>query len=648
MPILSFRRKTQETLTAPIELRVVTVGRDRVVLTWTSTTTTQTGFVVDMTTVDPASVDFEESDWNAAQSSSTNSATVHGLVPNTVYYFRVYAERGVTAGPPSSYVAIRTLRHGDQVTRPPFLAGNARRRLQLAAYEYAGGPLLADWSADAVQCVISHNEHGDLDLKASLRLHEQRVRTFTQPRPIVHLEVNDGIHTLWAGQQETLPTTPGGMDVNGLGAWELLNTVKYTAEWSRTDLSGWREVRVGEIAVGGVDTTANEDYVIGLDTDLEIALTAEQPYLPGRMARVVVVQPHRARTTYQRVNGSYSTTLAAALQVRILALSFDLQTVNQTNVIVSGAGGGTPPLITQSGTFDFLIAPSAAVMVEVSVTLGGQYVPVSDDEYVRLTGLRVRAAAGAITPDLIARDLLTCVREHNPGWLNADTTYIQSSGRDLYNESVQDASMMDYLLYLATTSDALGREWRASVQQRYLHLEPLAIGRTWYLDLGDLSIERPTSGLYNRVYATYNDGNGRTLRTEPTNDALISTRYGIVRELTINAETTDAAQAALQRDLQHQDNRRAFVRVKIGPIRKIFDSNNAESPVYLVRVNDQVVPRFLPIYDADDPLAAITIAGTTYDVMTNTLTLTARVSPPELERLLAVQALATYPAVNRT
>lgn len=647
MPILSFRRKAQELLTAPIDLRIVRVTHDAVALAWLPTTTTHTGFVVDITTINPGSDDFEESDWNAATSTPVASATIHGLLPDTVYYFRVYAERGAEAGPASTHIAVRTLSISGLAPAPPFLAGNARRPLQLAAYAHPDGPLVADWSADTLKAVISKNEHGDLQLAASLRLHEQRTRLFTQARPIAHLEVNDGVHTLWSGHQETFPLTESGMDITALGGWDILNTVKYTAEWSRTDLSAWREIRLGEITVGDSDTTANEDYVISIDRDLEIALSAETAYLPSRMARVVLIQPHRARTTYQRITSAYITTLAAAMQVRLVCLSFDLATVYSTQVLISGSGGGVPPLITQSGSFDLLIPPCDAVMIEVAVGLGGQYMPVSDDEYVRLTGLRVRATPGAVTPDLIARDMLACIREHNPGWLKTDTTYIQNSGRDLLNESVQDASIMDYLLYLASTSDALLREWRALVKRGYLHLEPRTRGRTWYIDDALISTERATSALYNRVYATYNDGNGRALRTETTNDAFVSTRYGIVRETSVNVETTDAAQAAQQRDVQHQDNRRTFVRIRIGPITKIYDQNGAEAPLYLVDPDDVVIPRFLPIYDADDPLAAIDIAGVEYD-STNVLTLTARVAPPELERLLAVQALARYPEVNRT
>lgn len=666
MPIVLFRRnrRPQEQLTAPIGVRVLAVTRTSVTFGWTPTTTTHTAFQPERNVL-PAG-DFDPDEEGAYEGIGGTNATTYqftdtNLQPNTLYYYRVRAIRGMEASPQSVYIVVRTLAVDREMVGRPILAGNARRQLQLAMFTRSG-ELVADLSPDLISASISTNEHGELALAASVRMHERISRRYTQPLPITTFEVNDGANTLWKGRAETLTPAPTTLDITGAGLWDTLNDLRYTAEWSRIDLSGWREVRAGEITIAGIDTTANDDYDLDIGGGISrfedgsligpailVRLNADQSYIPSRLCRVVVVQPHRSRTRYQQVDFFFTCTLSVNFQVRLRALSFDLQTDYQTTTIITGQGNGLAPLTNiQKGTISMTVPPCDAIMLEVAPVSAASYTAPTEDEFIRFEEVRVRATSERITPDVIARDILSMFRALSFPVLESETRYLVSSERDLLNESYSDASPLDILIYLAQTSDYLFREWQARVVRGYLRLEPLQPGRLWYLDEAEITQERPTSGIINRVYAEYNDNNGRTLRTAPVNDVSSQSRYEIAREDSLNLDTTEETEALQLLQVRLRDNARSLVRVKIGPIKTIFDSNNAASPLWLVNPNDRIVPRFLPMYDTSDPLYEIGIAKVEYDLVENTLTVETLLAPPELERILALQALAQYPEPSRT
>jgi len=245
----------------------------------------------------------------------------------------------------------------------------------------------------------------------------------------------------------------------------------------------------------------------------------------------------------------------------------------------------------------------------------------------------------------IASALVAFVTALNSEQLSSDTTLIQSPGLDLLNEVYADVTPAAILTRLAALGDnqTPPRRWEVGVWEgRRLHFRPLGdAARTWYVDVGELMVERSTASLVNSVRARYQDASGRTLRTAYSTDTTSVARYGITRRRSVQADTTSSTQAGAVRDAELEDRRDPRPRGQTVPVRFVEDASGSRYPSHVVRAGDVMVKRnFPPVYGATiDRVRSFRVTRTNYDLFTGLNTLEPEEPPTTLETMLTRQQI---------
>jgi hypothetical protein len=238
-----------------------------------------------------------------------------------------------------------------------------------------------------------------------------------------------------------------------------------------------------------------------------------------------------------------------------------------------------------------------------------------------------------VTADEIARDMVSVTNTVNPAQLSSSTALIQSPLSDLLDRSYEDVAMGDVLTQLADLGDSAGAQWEVGVYEgRQLFFRPQGGGRTWYVDATDLSIARTIEQMANSIRAAYTDANGRRQSTDVNTDTISVSRYGLRRVIVPSADTTNVTLAGTIRDTALADHRDPLPRASIP-----FDATGARYPLWLVRAGDTITIRNLPpnLSGSVDRIRTFRITHTSYDAMTNTLTVEPELPRPTLEVMLA-------------
>ncbi len=218
------------------------------------------------------------------------------------------------------------------------------------------------------------------------------------------------------------------------------------------------------------------------------------------------------------------------------------------------------------------------------------------------------AAYNAATSFTIASDIATAVNAAN-AFMPSSSLLIGDPGVT-WTETYLRQTPATILDRLAERGDGVNRwEWGV-YDDRLLHFRARgADGRAWYVDVTNaFTAVRTLENIWNSVYGLYG-----SLLTAEAADSYSQDRYGVKREISVNANT-DALTAA-------QNSRDAFLDFySDGPARgdievtALYDAFGVHYPLWLARSGDTVTMRNLPpnLSTDIDSIRSWRIARTSY------------------------------------
>jgi hypothetical protein len=255
--------------------------------------------------------------------------------------------------------------------------------------------------------------------------------------------------------------------------------------------------------------------------------------------------------------------------------------------------------------------------------------------YAKLTDLRIRSTAGT-TGSLasnIGAVIATYISGINPGQLSSSTALIETTADDLTDEIYEDIYPEAILDRLALLHSYEWGVWH----NRALHFrEKGSQGRTWYVDVVALELESDTGELVNSAYATYQDANGRTLRTSVSNDTESQEKYGLVRRAALNVRTTSSTQAAAHLAAFLTDRADYALRATV-VFEAVYDASGGRRALYELRSSDTLVLRNLPATAGPvvDNLRRMRLARVGYTAAPESVSVEPDVPAPTLVTLVA-------------
>lgn len=296
-----------------------------------------------------------------------------------------------------------------------------------------------------------------------------------------------------------------------------------------------------------------------------------------------------------------------------------------TTTTTAAVGNGTNVTITPASMTNI----SAGQRLRLAGGGASEMITVASVGTTTITATRVRNAPGGGYPigstmdgvvvdaDLIASDIVSAVTATNSAQLDSGTALIQALGRDLSDESYEDASMADLLTSLAQRGSSTGGLYEVGVDAaRRLYFRPQgSFAQTWHVEADDISITRSADQLYNSAYGLYTDASGRKQRTAAVADANSKTRYAITRQAVVNTKTTNDTQAQAAAQARVTDGADPTPR---GTFRltAVYAQNGARMPAYVIRPGDTVVVIGIPAGSAAISRARqFVVAHTAYDAM---------------------------------
>lgn len=252
--------------------------------------------------------------------------------------------------------------------------------------------------------------------------------------------------------------------------------------------------------------------------------------------------------------------------------------------------------------------------------------------------------AHVVYADEIVKDCLADIVAVNMG-LSSNTTLIQSPLVDLTDQVFEDANMGAVLDTLAAIGDNATPplRWEVGVgNQQLLYFRPKSsASRVWYVDVAPdgLQIERSLQTLHNSAYTTYQDADGRTLRTATSSDAASVARYGVTRQQAVDSSTTSSTLATTIRDTAIRDGADPPPRSSV-VFDGLYDAGGAWWPLYWCKSGDTLIARNLPptLSTTIDRIRVMRLIQVEYNAGGNTSQDSLRVVPegllPDLEFFL--------------
>jgi hypothetical protein len=331
--------------------------------------------------------------------------------------------------------------------------------------------------------------------------------------------------------------------------------------------------------------------------------------------------------------------------LRITRLRLVTSTTNRVNTTLSAnRNAGTNVTATVGSTSGMYVgmelvmnsagAPSEIVTI-LSIGSSTQFNATFANNYT--TGQAVQGFK--ITADEIVKDVASQVSTLNSSQLSSSTALIQSPGLDLTDESYEDADPAEVLTRFAALGDTSNRRWEVGVEGQTLYFRVKgAMARAWYVDATELRVSRSLDELANRLYATYQDANGRTLRSAATSDTTSAARYGLIRRAAIGADTTSATQAGVIVATALADQKDPLPQADIR-FEEIYDATGAQWPLSEPSPGDTITVRNLPpdVSGGLDRVRTFRISHTAYDPIARTLEIEPEAPAPTLETMLARQ-----------
>lgn len=501
------------------------------------------------------------------------------------------------------------------------------RRYDLAIFSGTRRLVLPTNRATGVTC--STGPRGFQDFTAFIPMGDVQADQLTQT-PLLRVQLSYG-GVLWEGRVEDLALRNGGVEIGALGDARVLDDVLYTAMWSESRTQQWRPLtsldRAGRLP---------ERWVIDTNNRLFIGLKQGQTYSTSVVGTLGYQSPDDSTRDLASFDADLSHNLPSSTwKLRLQRLTGGYGGTLTTVQEISGTGALVSTTISQTWS-----AATDALLLDLVYSSGSSaYAGEDGASYVQLTNIRIKSTtAAAVTGLAIVQHIRDAVNTVNPAALSASNRLMVETNLDLQNAVWQDARPSTILDELAALGDASGNKYEWGVSEgRELYFRPIgSAARQWAIDASDLEVEQGLDTLYNATYATYEDPNGRTLRTATSTDATSVSRYGITRQAQAEADTASAAVAATIAATATAATATPTPRSKVR-VRRFSTLVGAPALPEEARAGDTVTIRNLPPTASIliDRIRTFTIAQTSFNLDTGEVEIVPESTTPDLEFQIA-------------
>ena len=323
------------------------------------------------------------------------------------------------------------------------------------------------------------------------------------------------------------------------------------------------------------------------------------------------------------VDTDTSTTITAGSDVVVTPTTMDNIYVGQ-NIVINRNGTTsetvqTTAITASTFTADFVNSYSGTTLVDTAV----------------------------VYADEIVKDIISTVSTLNSSQLSTSTALVESPGVDIINASYSDVYCNDVINSLLGV-DATGGRWEAGIWegQTVYYRSRGSQARTFYTDALELRVNSTAATLRNQYYATYKNGNGRTLRTATADNAASQSRYGVVRQGVAQTNTTNSTLAGTYRDAALDNNKDITPSSQV-ICKGLYTAGGAEVPFWMIRAGDTLTIRNLPPNASTDidKIRTFTVAGRKYYPNTDEVSIIPELDTPSVAFLLTRVWIPPGPAI---
>lgn len=509
-------------------------------------------------------------------------------------------------------------------------------------------PLPPEWVHRATKLQWSTNIHGDESCQATLDLTtDESVEIMVNNRadPVV---ISGPLgEVLYQGRLEdpSLALGEGGaFSFASMGGWAALGDLEesYTALWSTTDYSQWREAKFGgfnperwELRTndGRLSLAPRKNEVFDITSQIG-GLTIITPPPASGIGRPFVGMQWAYRfiapanwvasiskygrdysggalvwslnatgalqtgaihatfaiadrlVVYMFYNGSTTytgETSAAYLELtQVRVVTSTTNRVNTTFTAARAAGTNvTATVVTTAGMYagQHLVIDSSATPSEVVTVLSIPSTTQFNATFVNGYNSGDTVQAFLVYGDEIAADVASFVNSVNSDQLSASGT-LSTMSLDLADLIYEDATPSEALNDLCTKSGD-GTVWETGVDSGVLYLRPRGqLARAWLIDVDTIALTTSLADVINSAYAVYESVSGETVRSAVGADTTSIATAGITRRRSVSAKASSATQATAERDALLADKATPGARATLPNITALYDLYGNRWPLW--------------------------------------------------------------------
>lgn len=529
-----------------------------------------------------------------------------------------------------------------EATPPPGGSGGAgapRWPLSLHLYDTLDGALVYTFPSPE-GLVFTENEHGFESLSGFQEMVAEQAFWLYDLAPAKWLVLSCGGFSVWEGRLEDRKLQRGGFGFTAFGAKRYLDDILYTAVWSTKSFAGIRPVTGDEVT-----GASPERWAMDNNNRVYIALVDGETYNDtDNYGMQVWREPHQQYNTLLEVDFDYDFALPTDWKARLLSASEDFAGGMGT-VEYTFTSAGTPA--TGSQTVTITGGASRAYIVFQVYNESGSPVTFSGEtgsQYAKFTNLRIR---GSVNNPIDAKEIIEGMFSYAD---NLSGALIEAQNVDLTDEIFEDMYISEIMNYLASKGDdqTPPRVWEWGVWERkILFFQPRGTNALhWYVDADQLTLDSTLESLVNVAYATYQDPNGRTLRTDLEDDPDSFVKYEIIRQGVTSERTTSLSKAEITRDAFLNQRRELAPRASL-TLYGLFDGMGARYPLWLARAGDTITIRNLPptLSPEIDKVRTFRIRSLSYNVEQDVLTPAPEFPLPTLVNVITPSSISARPGV---
>lgn len=479
----------------------------------------------------------------------------------------------------------------------------------LAVYETPTGAIIEDWTRRASNTTFTTNEHGFDSLQADIHMSRRNATQWLRRKGMPHITLCDrASERVWEGRLEDVSIEDEGIHIGAYGYWRAYSDNPYTSLWIKTDFEDFTPVTD---AVGSAYTP--EMYDMSLDGRIQITTKKGEVYGNNtNYGSYVYRSPHLGGQKIVQVAFTYETNVTSAFGVYLGSWD-ELFSVPASEWAIAGNGAVQTGTVTQT-----LATPRSYIAFSLYSSASHTSTVDTGAHYFRITQVIIKTsiASSDIRPDDIVKSLVSFVSSKNASQVSPITSRILANTFDLTSGIWEDTYPSQIIEELSARGDASSRVWEAKVWlDRILWFQPKeTVTNMYYVDDGDVKLEKTAEKLYNSVYATYKAFNGddRIQRTADVLDSASINQNAIKRTLQVNdggTSPTDAANRAASAVATYRD---LAPRASLS-IRRAFDEYGNRVPLYRIRSGDLIVFRAgITAIEQDARFSQFLIAKTSY------------------------------------